>query len=83
MYKLDLKDKVFNELKLPEIFALAISEKLDKPYDECLKLLEALTEEKIKSVEKTFFELGQQSNISIDKPKDIDDFIKGNDVIKG
>ena len=83
MYRLDLKDKVFNELKLPEMLALAISKNLDKPYEECLKLVETLTDEKIKSVEKTFFKLGQQSNISIDKPKDIDDFIKGNDVIKG
>jgi len=83
MYRLDLKDKVYNELKLPEMLALAISKNLDKPYEECLKLVETLTDKKIKSVEKTFFKLGQQSNINIDKPKDIDDFIKGNDVIKG
>ena len=83
MYKLDLKDKVFNELKLPEIFALAISEKLDKPYEEVLKLTESIIDKKIDEVEKTFSKLGQQEDISIDNPKDVNDFIGDNAIIKG
>jgi len=83
LQKLDIKDIVLNEIKLPELFALAISKKFDKPYEECLKLTEKLTEKNIKKVEETFFKLGQQKDISINNPVDIDDFIKGKEVIKG
>lgn len=83
MYKVDIRDKIINEMKLQEMIALALSKKLDKPYEEVLKLTESIIDKKIDKVEKTFSQIGQQDDISIDNPKDIDDFIGDNTVIKG
>lgn len=83
MYKVDIRDKILNEMKLQEMIALALSKKLDKPYEEVLKLTESIIYKKIDEVEKTFSKLGQQEDISIDNPKDVNDFIGDNAIIKG
>ena len=83
MYKVDIRDKILNEMKLQEMIALALSKKLDKPYEEVLKLTESIIDKKIDEVEKTFSKLGQQEDISIDNPKDVNDFIGDNAIIKG
>ncbi len=70
-------------MRLPELIAQALSRKIDKPYEEILEAVQKLTEEKIESVEKNFGQIGQAKDISIDNPKDIDDFIGVNNVIKG
>ena len=83
MYKVDIRDKILNEMKLQEMIALVLSKKLDKPYEEVLKLTESIIDKKIDEVEKTFSKLGQQEDISIDNPKDVNDFIGDNTIIKG
>lgn len=83
MKKVDAKDKIFNEMKLPELFAQALSKKLDKPYEETLKYVSALFESKIEKAEKTIAMISQQSDISIEDPKDFEEWIKDSPVIKG
>jgi hypothetical protein len=83
MYKVDIRGKILNEMKLQEMIALVLSKKLDKPYEEVLKLTESIIDKKIDEVEKTFSKLGQQEDISIDNPKDVNDFIGDNTIIKG
>tara|TARA_B100000902_G_C27066837_1_gene791976 strand:+ start:458 stop:709 length:252 start_codon:yes stop_codon:yes gene_type:complete len=83
MHKIDTRNLIFNDMRLPELIAQALSRKIDKPYEEILEAVQKLTEEKIESVEKNFGQIGQAKDISIDNPKDIDDFIGVNNVIKG
>lgn len=83
MKKVSTKNVVFDEMKLPELFAQALSQKLDKPYEETLKYVSALFENKIEKVEKTIALISQQSNISIEDPKDFEEWIKDSPVIKG
>ena len=83
MHKIDTRNLIFNDMRLPELIALALSKKIDKPYEEILEAVQKLTEDKIDKVEKNFGQIGQVKDISIDNPKDIDDFIGVNNVIKG
>jgi len=83
MHKIDTRNLIFNDMRLPELISQALSRKIDKPYEEILEAVQKLTEEKIDKVEKNFGQIGQAKDISIDNPKDIDDFIGVNNVIKG
>ena len=83
MHKVDTKDMIFNQIKLPELFAQILSQKLDKPYEEIYALLENSFNKKIDEVEKNFSKIGQSKDINIDEPKDLKDFLGDNEVIKG
>lgn len=83
MINLDIKDKIYNELKIPEMIALALSKKLNKPYEETIKLTEALIDKKIEEASKNILNTAQQKDINIDDASSIEDFIEGKNVIKG
>lgn len=83
MKKINPRDQIFNQMKLPELFAQALSEKLDKPYEETLKYVSALFESKIQKAEEDIGRLSQQKDISIDNTKDFEEWIKDENVIKG
>lgn len=83
MKKVDIREEIFVKLGLPELFAQALSKKLDKPYEETLKYVSVLFEKKIDDVEKTIGTISHQNDISIDNPKDFDEWIKNAPVIKG
>ena len=83
MINLDIKDKIYNELKIPEMIALALSKKLNKPYEETIKLTEALIDKKIEEASKNILNASQQKDININGATSIEDFIEGKNVIKG
>ena len=83
MINWDIKDKIYNELKIPEMIALALSKKLNKPYEETIKLTEALIDKKIEEASKNILNTAQQKDINIDDASSIEDFIEGKNVIKG
>jgi hypothetical protein len=83
MINLDIKDKIYNELKIPEMIALALSKKLNKPYEETIKLTEALIDKKIEEASKNILNASQQKDININDATSIEDFIEGKNVIKG
>jgi hypothetical protein len=82
MYKVDVRQKI-DEMRLPELIAQALSKKLDKPYEEILKLMQERLDKKIDEVENNLSAVGKAKDISIDNPKDLDDFLKDKKVIKG
>ena len=82
MYKVDVRQKI-DEMRLPELIAQALSKKLDKPYDEIVKLMQERLDKKIDEVENNLSAVGKAKDISIDNPQDIDDFLKDKKVIKG
>tara|TARA_Y100000592_G_C5461312_1_gene314133 strand:+ start:824 stop:1072 length:249 start_codon:yes stop_codon:yes gene_type:complete len=82
MYKVDVRQKI-DEMRLPELIAQALSKKLDKPYEEILKLMQERLDKKIDEVENNLSAVGKAKDISIDNPQDIDDFLKDKKVIKG
>lgn len=82
MYKVDVRQKI-DEMRLPELIAQALSKKLDKPYEEILKLMQERLDKKIDEVENNLSAIGKAKDISIDNPQDIDDFLKDKKVIKG
>ena len=82
MYKVDVRQKI-DEMRLPELIAQALSKKLDKPYEEILKLMQERLNKKIDEVENNLSAVGRSKDISIDNPQDIDDFLKDKKVIKG
>ena len=83
MKKIDTRDQIFVQMKLPELFSQALSEKLDKPYEETLKYVSALFESKIQKVEADIGRLSQQEDINIDNTKDFEEWIKDKTVVKG
>ena len=82
MYKVDVRQKI-DEMRLPELIAQALSKKLDKPYDEIVKLMQERLDKKIDEVENNLSVIGNAKDISIDNPQDLDDFLKDKKVIKG
>ena len=70
-------------MRLPELIAQALSKKLDKPYDEIVKLMQERLDKKIDEVENNLSVIGNAKDISIDNPQDLDDFLKDKKVIKG
>tara|TARA_B100001287_G_C22560828_1_gene471363 strand:- start:623 stop:871 length:249 start_codon:yes stop_codon:yes gene_type:complete len=82
MHKVDVRQKI-DEMRLPELIAQALSKKLDKPYEEILKLMQERLDKKIDEVENNLSAVGKAKDISIDNPQDIDDFLKDKKVIKG
>ena len=82
MHKVDVRQKI-DEMRLPELIAQALSKKLDKPYEEILKLMQDRLDKKIDEVENNLSAVGKAKDISIDNPQDIDDFLKDKKVIKG
>ena len=82
MYKVDVRQKI-DEMRLPELIAQALSKKLDKPYEEILKLMQERLDRKIDEVENNLSAVGKAKDISIDNQQDIDDFLKDKKVIKG
>lgn len=82
MNKVDVRQKI-DEMRLPELIAQALSKKLDKPYEEILKLMQERLDKKINEVENNLSAVGKAKDIIIDNPQDIDDFLKDKKVIKG
>ena len=82
MKKVDVRQQIY-EMRLPELIAQALSKKLDKPYDEIVKLMQERLDKKIDEVENNLSAVGKAKDISIDNPQDIDDFLKDKKVIKG
>jgi hypothetical protein len=80
--KLDIRSKL-DEIGIAELFAQVLVEKLDIPYEEAQKYVQSKISKQINTVEKHFYEVGSSKEISIDKNKSIEDFIKDNKVIKG
>tara|TARA_B100001057_G_C22737787_1_gene906514 strand:- start:1003 stop:1254 length:252 start_codon:yes stop_codon:yes gene_type:complete len=83
MKKIDVKSKIFNEMKLPELFAQVLSKKLDISYEEALKFAEHKFSEKIEEVNKTITHIGKVDNYNVESPMDLDDFTKGKKILKG
>tara|TARA_Y100000592_G_scaffold44831_1_gene71187 strand:+ start:5889 stop:6137 length:249 start_codon:yes stop_codon:yes gene_type:complete len=82
MKKVDVRQQIY-EMRLPELIAQALSKKLDKPYDEIVKLMQERLDKKIDEVENNLSVIGNAKDISIDNPQDLDDFLKDKKVIKG
>jgi hypothetical protein len=85
MKKIDVREDIFNKMKLPEMFAQALSKNLDISYEEALKFTENRFDEKIDEVYKTMAHIGKQdeSKLKVNDPMDIDDFVKGKKILKG
>ena len=83
MEKLDVRDMIYNKLKLNEVFAKKMSELLDKPYEEVLSAIEEKIDKKIDEAEKTFYTVGQESKIDINKIKSEKNFFDESKTIKG
>lgn len=86
MNKLDTRNILINEMKLPELMARALSKKLDKPYEEALEYTRSLFENKIDKVEKEFYEIGkisEKKDIVVENPQSIEDFLSDKKIIKG
>lgn len=82
MKKVDARQQIY-EMRLPELIAQALSKKLNKPYDEIVKLMQERLDKKIDEVENNLSAVGNAKDISIDNPQDLDDFLKDKKVIKG
>ena len=85
MKKIDVREDIFNKMKLPEMFAQALSKNLDISYEEALKFTENRFDEKIDEVYKTMAHIGKQdeSKLKVNDPMDIDDFVMGKKILKG
>ena len=86
MKKVDTRDILFNQMKLPQLMAQALSKKLDKPYEEMLKYTQTVFENKIQKVEKEFYEIGKMGetqDVVIDNPQSVEDFLSDKKIIKG
>ena len=82
MKKVDARQQIY-EMRLPELIAQALSKKLNKPYDEIVKLMQERLDKKIDEVENNLSAVGNAKDISINNPQDLDDFLKDKKVIKG
>ena len=82
MKKVDARQQIY-EMRLPELIAQALSKKLNKPYDEIVKLIQERLDKKIDEVENNLSAVGNAKDISINNPQDLDDFLKDKKVIKG
>ena len=81
--KINVKDQIFNEMKLPELLAQAISKNFDVTYKDALKYTQKTFESKIDEVNKSMTKVGNEGVEGPETPISIDDFVKGKKILKG
>lgn len=83
MKKIDTRNIIFNQLKIPELMTQILHEELDKPYEEVEKLVSDLFLKKIDKVEKSIALASKINKSDIDTSKDFEQWVKDKPVIKG
>jgi len=79
----DVKKQLFDEMKLPDLLAQALSKKLDIPYEELEKLIQQKFQNKINEAYSSLPNLNKIKDYNVENNMNIDEFIEGKKIIKG
>ena len=81
--KIDVKKMIYDKMKLNEVIAKKMADLLGENYDKVLESVNQRIDKKIEEAEKTFYTIGQENRIDIDKIKAEKNFFADKKEIKG